>query len=316
MSDADAPGDGTTGRHADDDPTDDEREADAEAAGVGDADAGGREDLVVELRGVTKEYRSASETVVALDDVSLTVRPGEFVAVVGPSGSGKSTMLNVLGLLDVPTRGEQYLQGRDVTTLSDEEGTDARKRAIGFVFQDFHLIPTLSATENVELPTLFDDGDASDRARELLRRVGLGDRLDHDPTQLSGGQKQRVAIARSLVNRPALVLADEPTGNLDRETGTTILEEFRRICDDGVAVVAVTHDDLVTEFADRTVELVDGVLREREGPAEGARLATSADGGHETPADAADATRERPDGGSKDGDGGEDAPATGGGADG
>ncbi|MFC5970786.1 ABC transporter ATP-binding protein [Halomarina salina] len=246
-------------------------------------------EFVVELRGVTKEYRSASETVVALDDVDFTVRPGEFVAVVGPSGSGKSTMLNVLGLLDVPTRGEQYLRGRDVTALTDEEGTDARKRAIGFVFQDFHLIPTLTATENVELPTLFDghvagtDEDPTARARDLLSRVGLGDRLDHDPTQLSGGQKQRVAIARALVNRPALVLADEPTGNLDRETGATILEEFRRICDDGVSVVAVTHDELVTRFADRTVELVDGVLREREAgePTDDVGFSASTDGGNE-----------------------------------
>jgi putative ABC transport system ATP-binding protein len=264
---------------------------------------------VVELRGVTKEYPSASETVVALDSVDFAVRPGEFVAVVGPSGSGKSTMLNVLGLLDVPTRGEQFLLGRDVTALTDAEQTDARKRAIGFVFQDFHLIPTLTATENVELPTLFDgeiagttgresgtsedstddagpsdDEDPNTRARDLLTRVGLGDRLTHDPTQLSGGQKQRVAIARALINRPALVLADEPTGNLDRETGTTILEEFRSICDDGVAVVAVTHDDLVTRFADRTVELVDGVLRDHEANRpnhDAADLSTSTDGGHE-----------------------------------
>jgi len=280
------------------------RERDAGDDVVAPERDGPRDDeYVVELRGVTKEYRSASETVVALDDVDFTVRPGEFVAVVGPSGSGKSTMLNVLGLLDVPTRGEQYLQGRDVTDLTDEQQTDARKRAIGFVFQDFHLIPTLTATENVELPTLFDgrvagttgrrvaanggatEEDPEARARDLLTRVGLGDRLDHDPTQLSGGQKQRVAIARALVNRPALVLADEPTGNLDRETGTTILEEFRRICDDGVAVVAVTHDDLVTEFADRTVELVDGVLRERPGSetgeSTGVGFTASADGGRD-----------------------------------
>ncbi|MWG35576.1 ABC transporter ATP-binding protein [Halomarina oriensis] len=307
---------------SDADPTPDESDANgADATGTAESEHDGYErerpctDCVVELRGVTKEYRSASETVVALDDVDFTVRPGEFVAVVGPSGSGKSTMLNVLGLLDVPTRGEQYLQGGDVTDLSDEEQTDARKRAIGFVFQDFHLIPTLTATENVELPTLFDgeiagttgrraapnggtgteatdghdtdgaDEDPEARARDLLSRVGLGERLDHDPTQLSGGQKQRVAIARALVNRPALVLADEPTGNLDRETGTTILEEFRRICEDGVAVVAVTHDDLVTEFADRTVELVDGVLRERA-PSESDESSSvgftaSADGGRE-----------------------------------
>jgi putative ABC transport system ATP-binding protein len=217
---------------------------------------------VVELRGVTKTYESGGGTVVALSEVDFAVAPGEFVAVVGPSGSGKSTMLNVLGLLDAPSEGDRYLAGRDVTGLTDAERTDARKDAVGFVFQDYHLIPTLTALENVTLPTLFDrDGAADDRARDLLDRVGLGDRLDHTPDRLSGGQKQRVAIARALINRPGVLLADEPTGNLDRATGTTILEEFRRICAAGVAVVAVTHDDLVTEYADRTVELVDGDLR-------------------------------------------------------
>ncbi|WP_254537141.1 ABC transporter ATP-binding protein [Halomarina litorea] len=235
-----------------------------DAGGYAASDGADRTDdapPVVELRGVTKRYESGSETVVALDSVDFTLRRGEFVACVGPSGSGKSTMLNVLGLLDVPTSGEQYLKGRDVTALTDAEQTDARKDAIGFVFQDFHLIPTLTATENVELPTLFDpDYDAGEYTRDLLIRVGLGERLDHTPNQLSGGQKQRVAIARSLVNRPDVLLADEPTGNLDRETGRTILEEFRRVCETGVSVVAVTHDELVTEYADRTVELVDGVV--------------------------------------------------------
>jgi putative ABC transport system ATP-binding protein len=233
----------------------------------------GRDDTapspVVELVDVRKEYDTGSEVVVALDEVSFTLGRGEFVAVVGPSGSGKSTMLNVLGLLDVPTSGEQFLAGRDVTDLTDVEQTTARKRAIGFVFQDFHLIPTLTATENVELPTLFDREDATGYARELLTRVGLGDRLDHTPDRLSGGQKQRVAIARALVNRPDVVLADEPTGNLDRETGRTILEEFRAVCETGVSIVAVTHDPLVAEYADRTVELVDGVLGEPEAGSEG-----------------------------------------------
>jgi putative ABC transport system ATP-binding protein len=172
-------------------------------------------------------------------------------------------MLNVLGLLDAPSEGVVRLHGEDVTTLSDEALTDARRTAIGFVFQDFHLVPTLTAAENVELPTLFArDPEGMARARDLLRRVGLGDRLDHRPTQLSGGQQQRVAIARALVNEPTVVLADEPTGNLDRETGRAVLDELRGICDEGVAVVAVTHDPLVTEYVDRVVELVDGHLRE------------------------------------------------------
>ena len=215
----------------------------------------------VELRGVTKRYEGA-ETVTALSDVDLRVLPGEFLAVVGPSGSGKSTMLNLLGLLDVPTEGVVRLEREDITALTEAELTDARREYIGFVFQDFHLLPTLTAVENVELPTAFTEGKYTDRAVDLLRRVGLGDRLDHTPDQLSGGQKQRVAIARGLINEPAVLLADEPTGNLDRGTGTKILDEFRAVCDRGVAVVAVTHDELVTEFADRTVRLVDGEIGE------------------------------------------------------
>ncbi|WP_136602671.1 ABC transporter ATP-binding protein [Salinigranum halophilum] len=217
----------------------------------------------LELAGVTKRYENGGEIVEALVDVDLSIEAGEFLAVVGPSGSGKSTMLNVLGLLDAPSEGVVRLHGRDVTTLSDVELTDARRTAIGFVFQDFHLVPTLTAAENVELPTLFArDPEGMTRARDLLERVDLGGRLDHRPKQLSGGQQQRVAIARALVNEPAVVLADEPTGNLDRETGRAVLEELRGICDEGVAVVAVTHDPLVTEYTDRVVELVDGHLRE------------------------------------------------------
>ena len=215
----------------------------------------------VSLRGVEKRYPGGgTEPVIALDDVDFAVEPGSFVAVVGPSGSGKSTLLNVLGLLDDPTAGERRLDGTDVTSLSVRERTAARKESIGFVFQDFHLLPTLTAVENVTLPTTFDSGTADDRAATLLDRFGLGDRLDHEPTELSGGQKQRVAIARSLINDPAVLLADEPTGNLDTETGESILAEFERVKREGVAVVAVTHDPIVESFADRVVELRDGVL--------------------------------------------------------
>ncbi len=212
------------------------------------------------LSGVTKRYERGGGSVTALEDVDFAVGRSEVVAVVGPSGSGKSTMLNVLGLLDDPTRGSVELQGRPVAGLSPSERTDARRESIGFVFQDFHLLPTLTAVENVRLPTAFLPGDATGRARDLLGRVGLGDRLSHTPDELSGGQKQRVALARALVNEPGVLLADEPTGNLDRETGTQILDEIRGISDGGVGVVAVTHDDLVTEYADRTVRLVDGVV--------------------------------------------------------
>ena len=222
------------------------------------------DDPPLRLRGVGRTYERGGETVHALRDVDLTVEAGEFVAVVGPSGSGKSTMLNTLGLLDTPTAGDVFLDGKEVSDLDDGTRTDLRKEYIGFVFQDFYLIPTLTATENVLLPTVYDaDREAEERAADLLRRVGLGDRLGHRPTELSGGQKQRVAIARSLVNEPEVLLADEPTGNLDTGTGRQVLEEFERVCAEGVAVVAVTHDELVTEYADRTVELVDGHLEGR-----------------------------------------------------
>jgi len=220
----------------------------------------------LELEDVTKEYDGGGELVRALVDVELRIDRGEFVSVVGPSGSGKSTMLNTLGLLDVPTTGTVRVDGRDATTMTDAERTDARKEYVGFVFQQFFLIPSLTALENVLLPTEFhDDPGADERARALLERVGLGDRLDHTPDELSGGQKQRVAIARALVNDPAVVLADEPTGNLDRETGKTVLGEFERITDRDVAVVTVTHDPLVADYADRTVRLVDGRLTEEDG---------------------------------------------------
>jgi putative ABC transport system ATP-binding protein len=222
----------------------------------------------LELRGVRKEYDGGGETVVALADVDFRIDPGEFVSVVGPSGSGKSTMLNTLGLLDVPTAGTVLVDGRDATEMTDPERTRARKASVGFVFQQFYLIESLTALENVTLPTVFhDDPGAESRAADLLERVGLGDRLDHVPSELSGGQKQRVAIARALVNEPAVVLADEPTGNLDRETGRQVLGEFERITEQGVALVTVTHDPLVADYADRTVRIVDGHLTdERDAP--------------------------------------------------
>ena len=215
---------------------------------------------LVAARDVVKEYQSGDETHRALRGVDLDISPGEFVAVVGPSGSGKSTLLNVLGLLDVPTRGTVELDGTDVADLSIAERTRLRRETVGFVFQSFHLLPTLTATENVMLPRLAgsDTAGAFDRADRLLHNVGLGDRTDHYPDQLSGGQRQRVAVARSLVNDPRLLLADEPTGNLDQATGRKVLDEFAGIADEGVAIVAVTHDEQVTRFADRVVTIVDG----------------------------------------------------------
>jgi putative ABC transport system ATP-binding protein len=219
-------------------------------------------DAVVDARDLVKRYESGDGYLEALKGVDVAVKRGEFVAIMGPSGSGKSTLLNTLGLLDEPTEGSVFIDGEDTATFSDAERTTARKRTIGFVFQNFYLIPSLTAVENVEVPALLDrEPTTRARAADLLERVGLADRLDHRPGELSGGQKQRVAIARALVNQPRLLLADEPTGNLDRETGRQVLDEFARITEEGVAVVAVTHDPQVPDYTDRTIEIVDGVLQ-------------------------------------------------------
>jgi putative ABC transport system ATP-binding protein len=223
-------------------------------------------DLIVHGEDVVKEYRTGNQTVRALKGINFGIRPSDFVAIVGPSGSGKSTLLNLLGLLDGPTEGTVRLAGDDVSTFSDGERTERRKETIGFVFQSFHLIPTLTAIENVEMPRMLDRTPVTtrERAKELLRRVGLGDRLDHYPDELSGGQKQRVAIARSLINDPAIVLADEPTGNLDRDTGDRILALFDELrAEEDVSVVTVTHDEYVADAADRVVTLVDGEVQDR-----------------------------------------------------
>ena len=219
---------------------------------------------VIELDNVVKHYQVGDELVEALKGVDFFTDRGEMVTVIGPSGSGKSTMLNLIGLLDTPTSGHVLHQGRDVSDLTEDELTEERRTGIGFVFQEFHLLPMLTAVENVELPSMWEpEVDRHERAIDLLERVGLGDRLEHNPTQLSGGQRQRVAIARALINEPHIVLADEPTGNLDRETGRSILEELNRLKEqEDVAIVAVTHDELLLEYADRTVRLVDGWIEQ------------------------------------------------------
>ncbi|CCQ35289.1 ABC-type transport system ATP-binding protein (probable substrate macrolides) [Natronomonas moolapensis 8.8.11] len=218
---------------------------------------------VIELDGVVKRYRSGQNVVEALKGVDFHARHGEMVTIIGPSGSGKSTMLNLIGLLDTPTEGSVFLDGTDVTDFTGDELTEERRSKLGFVFQAFHLLPMLTAIENVELPSRWDTSvDRRDRAIDLLGRVGLGDRLDHTPEELSGGQKQRVAIARSLINEPDVVLADEPTGNLDQDTSRTILEELTRLKEEeDVAIVAVTHDEQLLEYTDRVVELVDGRIQ-------------------------------------------------------
>ena len=218
---------------------------------------------VIELEDVVKRYRNGEEVIEALKGVDFHADRGEMVTVIGPSGSGKSTMLNMIGLLDTPTEGTVRLDGRNVTDFTEDGLTEERRSGIGFVFQSFHLLPMLTAVENVELPSMWDTSvDRRNRAIELLRRVGLGERLDHTPNQLSGGQKQRVAIARALINEPDILLADEPTGNLDQATGRTILEELTRLKEEeNVAIVAVTHDEQMLEYTDRVVRIVDGVIQ-------------------------------------------------------
>jgi len=218
---------------------------------------------VIELIDVVKRYQNGEELIEVLKGVDFHADDGEMVTIFGPSGSGKSTMLNMIGLLDTPTEGIVRLNGREVTDFSEDELTEERRSGIGFVFQDFHLLPMLTATENVELPSMWDTKvDRRDRAVDLLTRVGLGDRLDHKPNQLSGGQRQRVAIARALINEPKILLADEPTGNLDQDTGATILDELTRLKqDENIAIVSVTHDEQLLEYTDRVVRLVDGVIQ-------------------------------------------------------
>jgi putative ABC transport system ATP-binding protein len=222
---------------------------------------------VLEANHVNKQYQMGEVPVTALDGVSLTVNKGEFVAIMGPSGSGKSTLLHLLGGLDETSDGEITLAGQPLSRLSDNEITVVRRRKVGFIFQFYNLLPTLTAEENIGLPLLI-DGQSLDKHREkidkLLALVNLADRKHHKPDQLSGGQQQRVAIARAFVNDPEIVLADEPTGNLDSKSGAAILELLRKTCDElGATIVMVTHDPRAASFADRVVFLKDGkIIRE------------------------------------------------------
>ncbi|WP_200898121.1 ABC transporter ATP-binding protein [Methanosarcina sp. 1.H.A.2.2] len=199
-----------------------------------------------------------------LRDINLTVREGEFLAIMGPSGSGKSTLMNLIGFLDRPTEGKIIIKGLDINTLSDREVAKLRGLEIGFVFQTFNLIPRLTALENVELPTYANTREGVDtrkRAKDLLKMVGLEDRMHHKPGELSGGQSQRVAIARALINDPAILLADEPTGNLDSKTGCEILSMFTKLNEDGRTIVMITHDPDIAKYADRLVLVKDGIVQ-------------------------------------------------------
>jgi putative ABC transport system ATP-binding protein len=227
------------------------------------ADARPAGDQVLRLVSVSKVYGSGDAAVLALDNVSLRVAPGEFVAVMGPSGSGKSTLMNILGCLDVPTRGRYLFGGEDVSEMSERELAHVRNRRIGFVFQQFHLLSSMSAWRNVELPLLYRSAhDRRAMAMRAMEQVGLSNRVDHRPNQLSGGQQQRVAIARALVTDPDLILADEPTGNLDSASSRDVLALLSEINAAGRTIVMITHEHDVAAVARRVLEMSDGHLRE------------------------------------------------------
>lgn len=218
---------------------------------------------VVEARDVARDYSFGAEVVHALRGVTFDISEGDYVAIVGPSGCGKSTLLNLIGAIDRPTRGTVRIRGRAVDGMRDREATEFRLRNIGFVFQRFYLMPTLSARENIELPMAeagLKPADRAARARELLAYVGLAHRERHRPSQLSGGEQQRVAIARALANAPAIVLADEPTGELDAKTGAEIIALFGRLNSDGTTIVVVTHDEELANAARRTIHMRDGLI--------------------------------------------------------
>ena len=225
--------------------------------------------LVIDIEGVTKLYKMGTEIVHALRGVTMQIRRNEYLAIMGPSGSGKSTLMNMLGCLDTPTAGRYEFAGKNVAAMVDDELADIRNREIGFVFQTFNLLPRSDALHNVELPLIYaglPKHERLERARQALENVGLGERLHHRPNELSGGQRQRVAIARALVTRPSIILADEPTGNLDSKTGVEIMNLFEQLYEQGNTLIVVTHEEDIARHARRIVRLRDGLI-EADGPA-------------------------------------------------
>lgn len=219
--------------------------------------------MLISIEHLNKTYIMGAEKVEALKDVSINIEKGEYVALMGPSGSGKSTLMNLLGCLDSPSRGQYWLNGKEVSTMEDSELAEVRNKDIGFVFQTFNLLPRLSALENVALPLVYAGVSKEDRlakARKVLDAVGLGDRVNHKPNELSGGQRQRVAVARALVNDPAIILADEPTGNLDTKTSYEIMLLFEEIHKAGNTVILVTHEQDIAMHAHRIIRLRDGLI--------------------------------------------------------
>ncbi len=218
---------------------------------------------VIKIRGIIRDFQLGSETVHVLKGIDLDIERGEYVAIMGPSGSGKSTLMNLLGCLDTPTAGTYILNGNDVSQMSDDELADIRNTEIGFVFQTFNLLPRTTALDNVALPMIYAGASKKNRvarAEEVLTDVGLADRMDHKPNQLSGGQRQRVAVGRALVNKPSIILADEPTGNLDSKTGFEIMGLFDEIHKAGNTVIMVTHEEDIAAHAQRIIRLRDGVI--------------------------------------------------------
>ncbi len=222
---------------------------------------------LIRVENLKKIYRIGTQTVKALNGFSMSVSENEYLALMGPSGSGKSTLMNILGCLDSPTSGKFFLNGPDVSSLEDNELAEIRNKEIGFIFQTFNLLPRYTALENVTLPLIY-NGTAKakriERGQEVLEQVGLGDRMDHKPNELSGGQRQRVAVARALVNKPSIILADEPTGNLDTKTSYEIMDLFQEIHDAGNTIILVTHEEDIAKYAHRIVRLRDGVLESDE----------------------------------------------------
>lgn len=219
--------------------------------------------MLIDISNLKKVYRLGRVDVVALRGINLRIERNEYVAIMGPSGSGKSTLMNIIGCLDVPTEGQYVLNSRDVSSMSDDELAELRNKEIGFVFQTFNLLPRASALHNVELPLIYNGTPRQDRRKlavEALEKVGLGERIHHKPSELSGGQRQRVAIARALINRPSVILADEPTGNLDSQTGREIMDIFERLHRAGNTVVLVTHEEEIARHSQRIIRLLDGQI--------------------------------------------------------
>jgi len=225
---------------------------------------------IIEIENIAREYRVGNQLVKALQSISMNIRKNDYAALMGPSGSGKSTLMNILGCLDTPTRGKYVLNGTDVSRLNDDQLAEVRNKEIGFVFQTFNLLPRYSALDNVALPLIYagwSKEDRDKRATEVLHQVGLSDRIDHKPNELSGGQRQRVAVARAMVNNPSIILADEPTGNLDTKTSVEIMALFKEIHDKGNTVILVTHEEDIAQHAHRLIRLRDGLVEIDSDPA-------------------------------------------------